>query len=465
MKSCMFTLIVVTSLSFTACGGGSSTAVTATTTTTTTTTNAKEWTWVSGANAVNPGGTYGTEGTAAAGNVPSGRNQAVSWTDATGNFWLFGGQQEPTASSDIFLNDLWKYSAGQWTWMSGSSAPNQAGIYGTLGVAAADNVPGARCQAVGWTDSSGNLWLFGGIGLDSTGSSQLLNDLWKYSGGEWAWMGGSNIGEQSGVYGTLGTAAPSNVPGARALAVGWTDPAGNFWLFGGSGVDVNGTSDYLNDLWKYSAGGWTWIGGSNVVDQAGVYGTLGMAAAENVPGARYEAVGWTDASGNLWLFGGGAGPDTQFNPLNDLWKYSAGQWTWMSGSNSTDQLGLYGTQGTAGTSNVPGARVGGATWIDSSGDLWLFGGDGYDSVGGVGVLNDFWKYSGGEWTWVDGANLQDQPGVYGTEGMAAASDIPGARVSAASWIDSSGDLWLFGGLGNDAAGTLGDLNDLWKYGN
>jgi N-acetylneuraminic acid mutarotase len=465
MKSCMFMLIVATSLSFTACGGGSAASTTTlTTTTTTTTTNSNQWTWMSGANVVNQPGTYGAQGTAAAGNVPSGRNQAVSWTDAAGNFWLFGGQQAPTATSDIFLNDLWKYSAGQWTWMSGSSAPNQAGIYGTLGVAAAGNVPGARCQAVSWTDSIGNFWLFGGIGLDSTGSSQYLNDLWKYSGGEWTWMGGSNVGEQSGVYGTLGTAAPGNFPGARALAVSWTDTTGNFWLFGGSGVDANGASDYLNDLWKYSGGEWTWMSGANVIDQVGVYGTLGTAGAGNVPGSRYEAVGWTDASGNLWLFGGGAGPDSQFNPLNDLWKYSAGQWTWMSGSNSINQLGSYGTEGMAAATNAPGARVASATWIDASGNLWLFGGDGYDSGGRVGILSDLWKYSAGAWTWAGGPNVGGQAGVYGMEGTAASGNIPGARFSAVGWTDASGDFWLFGGNGNDSTGTLGDLNDLWKYG-
>ena len=55
----------------------------------------------------------------------------------------------------------------------------------------------------------------------------------------------------------------------------WTDAAGNFWLFGGNGYDSAGTSGYLNDLWKYSAGQWTWMGGSNVVNQQGTYGTQG----------------------------------------------------------------------------------------------------------------------------------------------------------------------------------------------
>ena len=34
---------------------------------------------------------------------------------------------------------------------------------------------------------------------------------------------------------------------------------------------------------------------------------------------------------------------------------SANEWTWISGS-STDQMGVYGTQGIAAPSNVPGAR-------------------------------------------------------------------------------------------------------------
>jgi hypothetical protein len=42
--------------------------------------------------------------------------------------------------------------------------------------------------------------------------------------------------------------------------------------------------------------------------------------------------------------------------LNDLWKYSGGEWTWVSGSNSIDQSGTYGTQATASSSNVPGGR-------------------------------------------------------------------------------------------------------------
>jgi len=74
-------------------------------------------------------------------------------------------------------------TAKEWTWASGSSAANGEGTYGTLGVASSSNVPGARSSqgiAVTWTDSSGNFWLFGGVGYDSTGTLGSLNDLWRY---------------------------------------------------------------------------------------------------------------------------------------------------------------------------------------------------------------------------------------------------------------------------------------------
>jgi hypothetical protein len=55
-----------------------------------------------------------------------------------------------------------------------------------------------------------------------------------------------------------------------------------------------------------------------------------------------------------------------------------------------------------------------------------------------------------EWTWVSGSGTVPtgaigQTGVYGTQGVAATTNVPGGRVRASSWTDSSGDLWLFGG--------------------
>jgi hypothetical protein len=117
------------------------------------------------------------------------------------------------------------------------------------------------------------------------------------------------------------------VPGARYGYATWTDASGNLWLFGGVGYDSMGTPGSLNDLWEYfpETGMWTWVGGSNTVNATGVYGTLGVAAAPNIPGARDNMVSWTDVGGNVWLFGGeglnSTGADPNAPEWNDLWKY------------------------------------------------------------------------------------------------------------------------------------------------
>src|SRR5713226_9674768 len=78
-------------------------------------------------------------------------------------------------------------AVNNWTWVSGASAANQTGSYGTQGVADSSNVPGARYHSVSWIDSGGHLWLFGGFGYDSMGTVGDLNDLWRFDGSNWTW--------------------------------------------------------------------------------------------------------------------------------------------------------------------------------------------------------------------------------------------------------------------------------------
>jgi hypothetical protein len=452
-----------------------------------------DWTWMGGSNSIglNPNidystfvptngqkGIYGTPGTASSTNVPGGRDSAVTWTDGSGSFWLFGGEGLDSAGTHGYLNDLWEYSSttSQWIWINGSSTVNAKGVYGALGTAASTNVPGARVNAVSWIDSKGNLWLFGGDGYDSTGSKSYLNDLWEYSASasQWTWISGSSTVNAKGVYGTPGTAASTNVPGARAEAASWTDSSGNFWIFGGGGYDSS-SAGILNDLWKFtpSSGTWTWMGGSNATGTVGIYGAQGTAASTNVPGARTFAASWTDSSGNFWLFGGnGVGSTAKSQGvLNDLWKFTPasgtyGEWTWMGGSENLGQPGIYGIKGTPATTNTPGARTAVINWRDSNGNFWLFGGGGVDIDGNQDVgLNDLWEYntSTSQWVWMGGSTTVDAYGVYGTLGTAASANLPGARTGAVGWTDSSGNFWLFGGNGMDAFGFQGEQNDLWEY--
>lgn len=463
-------VVGVISLALSGCGSGSSLTSTSSAPPPSV---SNQWTWIHGAEGPNNAiGSYGKAASLA--NTPGARDYPVTWTDASGNFWLFGGYGYATASSiQGDLNDLWEFNnTSGWKWVSGSNQTEQAGVCGSEGVSSTTNMPGARYQAASWVDSSGTFWLFGGLGIDCSGTRGKLNDLWRYSAGEWTFMSGSpkvvSVLGAGSVYGTKGIAAPSNTPGARVSASSWIDADGSLWLFGGAGPDSTGTFGSLDDLWKYSNGEWAWMGGSTLEGAFGVYGTQGVAAASNMPGGRWGAMTWMDSSGTLWVFGGDGngnqcaetGPPCEFN---DLWKYSNGEWTWMSGSEKVNEAGSYGTISSAAPSNSPGGRNSGVSWIDSSGNLWLFGGYGIDSENVLGDLNDLWEYNNGKWVWVGGSDQASQSGTYGTQGTASTANIPGPRKAGVSWRDASGYLWLFGGDNLDSVDPSGKYNDLWKY--
>lgn len=366
----------------------------------------------------------------------------------------------------------------QWTWVGGSysGAVNEPGYYGTMGTAAAINTPGARRAAASWTDSSGNFWLFGGIGFDANGNFGLLDDLWEFSPSTkmWTWVSGPDTVP---AYNTLKATAPSgNMPSARYAATTWTDKNGNLWLFGGDNGSVPNSyvsnPYFMNDLWEFNPKTqvWTMVSGSSSINAAGVYGTQGIAAAGNAPGAREAAAGAIDASGNLWLFGGfGYSTTTSVNSgtpniFQDLWMFnpSTKEWTWMSGS-PTSVAPTYGTQGVAAASNVPGARANATLWTDASGNVWLWGGSGAASSASEGNLSDLWQFDPQtmQWTWIGGPNTVNAAGVYGTLSTPAATNIPGARNATVTWTDASGNLWLFGGEGMDTSGNTEHFSDLW----
>lgn len=464
-----------------------------------------EWAWEGPANPLSvscggPGtsgdlGVYGAMGVPAAGNNPGSRVHAMNWTDNNGNLWLFGGGGFGNGTAcGVVLNDLWMYSVsgGEWTWMGGSSEPDQfsgptgtgnAGVYGTQGQFAAGNMPGSREGGITWTDHGGNLWLFGGDGFDATGTMGVLNDVWEYkpSTHRWAWMAGSKLANGNAQFNSFGVFNSGNTPGARDEAVSWIDRGGNLWLFGGFGYDVANTEGELGDLWEFDPYThlWAWMGGVQNANQPGTYGTIGVPSQGNHPGGRYSQMGWVDSDGNFWLFGGyGYAAWGGVVALNDMWEFNprALRWTWISGYqgpgtyghfttgyqvfNIFGQSGVYGDLAVPEPGNIPGGRGSGSVWTDVDGNLWLFGGEGYDAVGNGGYLNDLWEFrpSTRLWAWMGGANAVNSAGSYGQLGAPAAANLPPARGGASSWTDKSGNFWLFGG-GNFG----GTFNDLWKY--
>jgi len=502
-----------------------------------------DWTWIDGTKTAGVAGTpqYGSFPSTAPTtlpnpftNTPGARYGAVGWTDKFGSLFLFGGDGFELTGKlggpdtlNAPMNDMWvcDMSFGdfcQWQLVGGYDPTVVATVPPTtVGKQIIANAqsgfgptgsPAPRLGATAWTDKSGNFWLFGG-----SDGNNFLNDLWEYnpSGlnpsnyttteGQWTFVGGSNLVDQPGNYssGTL-------TPGSRTNAVTWVDAAGNFWLFGGFGYDGQSVLGFLNDLWEYTGGKWVFVSGgtTNKANQNGNYGTQGTAASTNMPGGRQEAAGWADANGNLWLFGG-EGEDsvgTANGILNDLWVYNiaSNQWTWVTGSDKANQTGAYPAQavtgavstttaaGTCGlavgdvplscqavtlTGALPGSRWGASAWMDADGNLWLFGGWGLDSTGtnGNGALNDLWVYTPnttagqpGTWAWIKGSNTGAQNGIYGDELIPYKTFeiyTPGGRSNATHWVDLNNQLWLFGGLGYDSTSTTGNgyLNDHWRY--
>jgi Galactose oxidase, central domain len=524
-----------------------------------------DWTWIDGTNTagypVPPKPQYGSFPSSAPPSVPNpftntpgARYGASGWTDSYGSLFLYGGDGwELSGNSqpdtlDAPMDDLWVCDMSwgdycQWQLVGGYD-PTAITVNGqptTVGAQIIANAqqegqsgsypgtpvtPPARLGAAAWTDSSGNFWLFGG-----SNGNKFRNDLWMYNHsslnpstyttkeGTWTYKGGSTSLDQGGNY-SSGTLAP----GARTNALTWVDGSGNLWLFGGYGYDGESPAvlGYLNDLWEYTGGAWVFVSGGNtdIANQDSVYGQQGVAASTNMPGGRQEAVGWADASGNLWLFGG-EGLDDVGTPdgiLNDLWVYSIAdkQWTWVMGAqpvaNSTraNQNGVYppqpavGPVNTTGAANtcglssgltlsgqticspisltgaLPGSRWGAAAWVDVGGNFWLYGGWGLDSkaTNGNGALNDLWVYTPnavfgqpGTWTWVKGSNTGSDNGNYGTltrPYLTYELYTPGGRSNATYWVDrfhnlsladsqnDNNQLWLFGGLGYDATSTTGN---------
>lgn len=347
---------------------------------------------------------------------------------------------------------------GEWVWMKGDSIGNSVGNLGIQGISDSTNNPPGTYEPAEWQDQSGNFWFFGGI----TFGGGAHNNLWKFNPqlNEWSLMKGSEgIGGQSISYGTQGVPSVNNCPPSQCYgATTWVDLNDNLWLFGGGNVGD------CNLLWKYSisTNEWTWMKGSMYTENTpGVYGVKGIASPNNTPGSRSETnASWTDASGNLWFYGGfHIEPNGATRTFADVWKYdiSTNEWIWEAGDTLLNSLPQYGVMGIPSASNTPGSRWVYSKWKDEDGHFWIMGGN-----NGT-FLNDLWKFDMTlhQWTWMGGTNNGDDLGYYGSKCIGSALTVPPSRYeNRTCWTIDNCNFWMFGGYGRNPVGWF---NDLWHF--
>lgn len=425
------------------------------------------WIWKSGSNQPNDPGNYGTKILPSVNNVPRSRAFQVSWSQG-GNYWMFGGDCEDQNPNNGLCNDLWRYnySTGLWTWMNGSSLTDQMGIpqsTGWLGnlifyMTQFGVSPSARRFSASAVMSQ-KLYLFGGHGMQLSGGYRQLSDLWEYNPAmnQWTNISGINTdGTQTmASYGTKGVSNASNHPPGRSRHVMW-EANGYLWVFGGLG-----SQGKLNDLWKFNpvTREWTWVRGSNSTDQAGVYGTKGVFAPENTPGAR-DFFSMAKVNGKIYLYGGHALDANGIEKiLGDMWVFDpvSEQWAWISGSSAMIEAPLAGTSGAFSATFTPGARNGHSMVGGVQGELYLFGGFNPQT----GMLSDVWKFDTvtGQWAYIGTSQEPHIPASYGYLNEYQPANTPGGRSFSSLQLDSSGNFWLFGGVFD----MQPSQNDLWMF--
>ncbi len=134
-----------------------------------------------------------------------------------------------------------------------------------------------------------------------------------------------------------------------------------------------------------------------------------------------------------------------------------GEWTWMSGSNTSDAI-ILGTQGIPSSTNSPGGGYiyESRNWVDQNGNFWLYGGT---DINNQIYFNNLWKYdvNSNQWTWMKGSGNTNSVASYGTLGQFSSTTNPPASGfgQTNSWVDLNGDFWILS--------CIEGYSSMWKY--
>lgn len=172
---------------------------------------------------------------------PRARGDYGYWVDASGNFWIYGGNNREGHVGGQPLNDLWKYNPTThvWTLVKGSS---------DLGGDQTFTKPGAHSEPVCWLGNDNNLWM-----------TIRNRSIWKFNiaANTWDTIKYSNDVDLPPHTVGAGIPSPLNKPGCQVSTLNHLKHNNSVYMFNGYGTGTNvggtyGTSGRTAALWRYS---------------------------------------------------------------------------------------------------------------------------------------------------------------------------------------------------------------------
>jgi hypothetical protein len=299
-----------------------------------------------------------------------------------------------------------------------------------------------------WTDTAGNLWVFGGEMTNEDDSKTQSTDLWKFDSKQNNWKQITQIADNK----------EAIFPTTRREATAWTDPKGFLWLFGGRSLE----NELLNDLWLFVIEKNTWQQVHKNTDPR----------ENSAPSPRVESAHWIDVNRNLWLFGGReAGSERNYNGFqNDLWCYNIEKKEWKLIEPKQNQNN---------EKHKPDPRIQSANFLGDESKLILFGGLGESKTRNYfGGYSDIWIYNIKENIWHKKENEKAENTIeiyekqYGVSGFENPETHPGFRIKPSYWQDKEGFCWLYGGqtiITSESINSepyiwrLNSKSNLWSY--
>jgi hypothetical protein len=270
--------------------------------------------------------------------------------------------------------------------------------------------------------------------------------LWSYNTitNEWTWVSGPSSKEQPASYGEKGVPHSNNNPGARHRGCMWVDNNGVVWIFGGDGYspDDFGLTGALNDLWKFENGEWTFVSGSEWIEDQTNFGnppTPRVPRDDIYPGGREGCTCWTDDNGHFWLYGGTEYAGANIIWCGDTWRFDGTNWTFWGGPTEGGADPEYVSPKIFSFDHHPGGRHD-AGVISSGSIAYLVGGHTSN-----GRSADIWKFDPSQgWAFWAGEYGQHEP-IPGTIRVPSLENMIGSSIKPFVGLDTFDNLWIFGG--------------------